>query len=300
MSNIFVEIFNGHEIRFEKYEDGSLKGCLSDMAKAADRRVNNYLRLPSTKELIMALQGDDSNIIQIREGRYGGTWSLEAILIDFAYWSNLEFRLWVIHVILKLKNQGLVTMQQKGESSEDYEERNRILVETNQQLLMQVKEMKSWCPFLPVHKIRLLNIINYHGSEYSPFLNRAADRDHSVCEDYEIKQYQNDVKRQKLFQDLLDTLFTGQWLDLYTNGFRGKDNYTKFCNSIPEKLYRVLTNPYQGCSKQQQPKPPEDYKQFQFSIELKRIGGSVRLEYIPEKEEMLKEFLFASEKELVA
>lgn len=74
--------------------------CLTDMAKAVGKQVNDYLRLSSTNEYLQALgletQIPVSSLIRIVQGKgkVQGTWAHPEVAIDFASWCNVNFRIW--------------------------------------------------------------------------------------------------------------------------------------------------------------------------------------------------------------
>lgn len=98
MSEIVRHDYGGSVIR--QRNDGYV--CLTDMAQASDKKVNDYFRLKSTKEyldgfsavtgipvtaLTQGLQGGDDQKSQ-------GTWAHPEIAIDFAKWCSIPFRIW--------------------------------------------------------------------------------------------------------------------------------------------------------------------------------------------------------------
>lgn len=66
---------------------------LNQMANAAGKRIDNWLRLHSTKGLIDELESDrDIPLLETIEGRSGGTWAHPEIAVHFAQWCNRPSR----------------------------------------------------------------------------------------------------------------------------------------------------------------------------------------------------------------
>lgn len=123
MSAITVQEFQGSKVRFEVREKERVWGCLTDMAKATGKNINDYLRLKSTQEffqyLLIDIQGITETgipvtvdfkgfeaILEINRGNFTGkeqgTWAIEEIVIDFAQWCSIPFRVWANRVIRNL------------------------------------------------------------------------------------------------------------------------------------------------------------------------------------------------------
>ncbi len=104
-SNI-VRSFNQVDI-WQKREDGYIN--LNQMSQATDKRIDNWLRLQSTKELIDAFDTENASsdsreqspaLITITSGIKGqrgggGTWAHPDIAIQFAMWCSPAFALQV-------------------------------------------------------------------------------------------------------------------------------------------------------------------------------------------------------------
>jgi hypothetical protein len=114
MSSLTVLDFGSQGIRFEQRGD-RVWVCLTDMAKASDKRVNNWSQLNSTQEYLTELEtitgipvissqvgGDVSNT---------GTWAIDEVAIDFAAWCSVKFRIWVNQQIKTLMTTGKVELK---------------------------------------------------------------------------------------------------------------------------------------------------------------------------------------------
>lgn len=99
MSEIVRHDYNGFLIRQRK-SDGYT--CLTDMAKATNRKVAKYFELKSTTAYLEGLSVDvrirTSELVEISKGgsqvNDQGTWAHPEIAIDFAKWCNVPFRIW--------------------------------------------------------------------------------------------------------------------------------------------------------------------------------------------------------------
>lgn len=83
----------------------------TQMAKPFNKRPNDYLGLPSTNELLMAITrksgiADNQLVTTIRGGLNPGTWMHEDVAIDFAQWLSVDFRLWCNDRIKELLRTG--------------------------------------------------------------------------------------------------------------------------------------------------------------------------------------------------
>jgi hypothetical protein len=103
MKDIIKHSYNGAIVSQEP--DGYVS--LTDMAKASGKKVNDYLRLGSSKAYIEGLSGSTGipadKLIRVNEssGRNEnrGTWAHPEIAIDFAQWCNVPFRIWANRVL---------------------------------------------------------------------------------------------------------------------------------------------------------------------------------------------------------
>lgn len=109
MTNIIKHSYNGAIISQES--DGYVS--LTDMAKASGKKVNDYLRLASSKAYFEGLSGSTGipvdRLIRVNEssGRNQdrGTWSHPEIAVDFAQWCSIPFRIWANSVLRNIITQ---------------------------------------------------------------------------------------------------------------------------------------------------------------------------------------------------
>lgn len=106
--------YNSNAVSFRK-ENETVYVNATEMAKPFGKRPAEYLRLPSTIQLLNAIVGKshiDENQIVITErgGVNPGTWLTEDLAIDFAQWLSVDFRLWVADRIKQLLTTGVTTI----------------------------------------------------------------------------------------------------------------------------------------------------------------------------------------------
>lgn len=112
---------------------------LNDIAKTFGKRVDNWMRLKSTKDLIAAFESDPAYagippFIASKGGRNEhpshlrdatsdrGTWAHPDIAIDFAAWCDTGFRLWMYRQIRHLLQYGEVNLHYREWSSDQIQQ----------------------------------------------------------------------------------------------------------------------------------------------------------------------------------
>jgi phage antirepressor YoqD-like protein len=120
--------FNDNEVTFRN-EKGIAYVNVTEMAKPFNKRPNDYLNLPSSKELVKAItrkngNGENQLVITKRGGiEKPGTWLYEDIALDFAQWLSVDFKLWCndrIKEILKYGFTGTDTAIDKVLNDPDF------------------------------------------------------------------------------------------------------------------------------------------------------------------------------------
>jgi hypothetical protein len=107
--------FHGATIR--QRSDGYLNA--TDMCKATGKLLADYKRLKSTQEyfkafsLIMGIP--IVKIIEVKSGRYGGTWIHPKASVHLAIWCNPEFAVMVTEWTYELLTKGSVSLDPKSE-----------------------------------------------------------------------------------------------------------------------------------------------------------------------------------------
>ena len=94
--------YNDKEVTFQLTGKEGVVINATQMVKAfPNKRVNDYLRLPSTQELIQAItrksRNSDYQAVITKPGSPqfgGGTWMCEDLALDFAQWLSVDFKLW--------------------------------------------------------------------------------------------------------------------------------------------------------------------------------------------------------------
>lgn len=116
-----VFTYNNNPITFQM-GNGDVMVNATEMAKPFNKYPNEYLRLPSTNELIMAITGksriSDNQIVRTVQGSSvngGGTWLHEDIALDFAQWLSVDFKLWCNDRIKELLRTGVTTISNDDE-----------------------------------------------------------------------------------------------------------------------------------------------------------------------------------------
>lgn len=79
-------------------------------SKGEDKRMDNYLASPTTKEYIEVLLGKEESksldssdlkkVVTTKRGKFGGTWFNQHLLVDFMMWLSPEFKYEAINFIL--------------------------------------------------------------------------------------------------------------------------------------------------------------------------------------------------------
>ncbi len=133
MNALQVFSYNNNPVSF-KDESGQVYINATEMAKPFGKRPTKWLELPSTQELIKALEEKDrgvkfSDITQsgsnirfsditskqliitvkgnFKDGREQGTWLHEDIALDFAQWLSVDFKIWCNDRIKELMRYGI-------------------------------------------------------------------------------------------------------------------------------------------------------------------------------------------------
>jgi phage antirepressor YoqD-like protein len=134
--------FKGQAIRMEKRDDGEIWTSLTDMAKASDKKVNNWSRSEGTQQFISALEAiTPKRVIESRVGgnipeSERGTWGIQQVAIKFAAWCSVEFEIWMLDKIKTLMNEGSVSIKPKTRLElareqvlliEELEEKNKLI-----------------------------------------------------------------------------------------------------------------------------------------------------------------------------
>lgn len=111
---MLVKSWNEKQIRWR--EDGF--GCLTDMAKATGKKVNDWLRLKNTDEFLKRYSDvagiPVTDLLQVFQGgdtEIQGTWGNQEICIEFARWCDVDFRITVMGWVKEIMTNGFVDIR---------------------------------------------------------------------------------------------------------------------------------------------------------------------------------------------
>ena len=118
MNELAVREYLGNKIEFKTIE-GYVYANANQMANGfgGSKKLENWKNSPNTKRYIEALTNSlksrELNLIDSREGKNGGTWIHEKLILNFARYLNVEFELWCDEQIATLLREGKVELQPK-------------------------------------------------------------------------------------------------------------------------------------------------------------------------------------------
>ena len=119
MNNPVVYDYKGSQISFINGDSVMINA--TQMAKPFGKRPIDYLRLPSTNELLNAIVRkshiDENQLVRTeRGGDNPGTWMHEDVALDFAQWLSVDFRLWCNDRLKELMKTGVTTVSNDDEA----------------------------------------------------------------------------------------------------------------------------------------------------------------------------------------
>ena len=136
--------YNGTNITFE-LANGDIMVNLTEMGKAFAKRPIDFLRLPSTNELIKAIvrkshisENQLVTTIQGSSENGGGTWANRLVALSFAQWLSVDFHLLCLEKIEELLQQGYTKVDSISKKDlakmllESEEEKERLERKANQ------------------------------------------------------------------------------------------------------------------------------------------------------------------------
>lgn len=118
MNELTVKEYLGNRIEF-KMVDGHIYANANQMANGfgGSSKLRDWKASNNTKKYIEALEKSNSNklekisLVYSEEGRNGGTWIHEKLVLNFARYLNVEFELWCDEQIATLLREGKVELQ---------------------------------------------------------------------------------------------------------------------------------------------------------------------------------------------
>jgi hypothetical protein len=117
-----IKTYLESQITFDTLANEEVMVNVTDIARHFGKKPVHFLRLPSTKELLLALVEDANNGIAenlgvtfshsqnpffteedfvktVQSGRANGTWMHRHLAIEFAAWLDVKFKLWMLRTI---------------------------------------------------------------------------------------------------------------------------------------------------------------------------------------------------------
>ena len=107
--------YNNNPVTF-RMDGGITYVSATEMAKPFGKQPYEYLRLPSTNELVKAITGksriaENQIVKSVRGCRNPATWLHEDVALDFAQWLSVDFRLWCLDRLKELLKYGITATQ---------------------------------------------------------------------------------------------------------------------------------------------------------------------------------------------
>lgn len=107
--------YNNNPVTF-RMDGGITYVSATEMAKPFGKQPYEYLRLPSTNELVKAIAGksriaENQIVKSVRGGLNPATWLHEDVALDFAQWLSVDFRLWCLDRLKELLKYGITATQ---------------------------------------------------------------------------------------------------------------------------------------------------------------------------------------------
>ena len=144
-NNVIAHAYNGVVIK-QRIDDQFVN--LTQMCNVGGKRLDNWVRLKSTKEYISclarSLECEVTDLIIIRQGgvpEMQGTWGHKLVAIELAGWINVQFKIWANRHLLELVETGSTTVTPKIPQTyaEALLEAGRLALE-NEKLTAKIKE----------------------------------------------------------------------------------------------------------------------------------------------------------------
>ena len=145
--NLIVKEYLGNNIEF-KIINGSVYAKANTMTDS--KKLENWKASQNTKRYIKALENNNSlkssEFIMSEEGRGGGTWIHEELILSLARYISVEFELWIYEQISTLIREGEVTLKPKSEEEmilELFPNTDSNLVVLTANTIRENKQLKS-------------------------------------------------------------------------------------------------------------------------------------------------------------
>jgi KilA-N domain len=204
-----IKSYKGKNIRINSIDQYV---CLTDMATAGGKLVNDWLRLNTTSAYLKAFELATgipvATLLNVGEGTIG-TWAHPKIAIRFAQWCSPEFAIQVDFWIDELLSTGSVEIKPQTEieraraylaaleAKAELEIVNSQLVEENQQLSEAVDELFSYSSIIRIAKFNKCDekLFNWRLLKNAS-INLGVEIKKVPCPRYQVKSlYSHDVWR---------------------------------------------------------------------------------------------------------
>lgn len=205
MNNPVVYDYKGSQISFINGDSVMINA--TQMAKPFGKRPIDYLRLPSTNELLSAIVRkshiSENQLVISKQGSAengGGTWMHEDIALDFAQWLSVDFRLWCNDRLKELMKTGVTTVSNDDEAIayamgvlqkrlEQARQEKAMLEQQNNYLANEIKQV---APKAQYYDNTLQSAHTYTSTQMAKELDmRTAEQLHKVLKEKGIMFYQS-------------------------------------------------------------------------------------------------------------
>lgn len=138
MNEVMVREYLGNGIGF-KVIGGMVYANATEMAKVFGKLPADWIRLKQTQEYVEELKSVMGNHISlidtVKGGNFNeqGTWIHEKLVLDFAKWLNIKFRVWADETIATLIREGSVSLQPQKKLPTNFKEALLLLVEAEEE-----------------------------------------------------------------------------------------------------------------------------------------------------------------------
>lgn len=159
MNELIVKEYLGSGIEFKVIE-GNIYANATSIAKAFEngsQKLSDWKRSSKTIELINELETMEKShsLIISEEGRNGGTWIEENLLLDFASYLNVKFKIWINTQITTLLREGEVKItKQDSYIIENPVERAKRWIEEYEEKLALENKIQENAPLVSLAEER--------------------------------------------------------------------------------------------------------------------------------------------------
>lgn len=197
MNETSIFSYNGSSISF--FNGKNVMVNATEMARVFGKRPVDYLRLPSTSELIKAIVRkshiSENQLVTTQQGSTingGGTWMHEDVALDFAQWLSVDFKLWCNDRIKELLTQGVTTVNDDDVTilhamqvlQKRVDEKQRALEFAQETITTQNEQLKLQAPKVKYVDDVLQSVNTYTSTQMSKELGlREAEQLHKILKE---------------------------------------------------------------------------------------------------------------------